>query len=581
MLHACLLALAAVQNPSPPIVPLVTRTYDLAPASPIEYVESPSNVLLPILIDTALVGVSTQGPQATRSLDAAIDTLRRWNEAQLEYEGRTFDVFGEGRLLVRATAAEQESIGRQLSFLESTLGRRTRLLVDVTTFGPNPGVEGLPASIPAADVERWVGLALRHERHEVELGAGEVVRASNARLVSLMTSYNVEIAARSAAYDPVVERIRVGATLDMAVAPARGGLWLAANLRDGRLIGGIEPRELSLTPTIAHDGGVTTLPGPQVRDDVRLANYSMSINSFVPDGKAIVLQSSVGLETHVIFVQQVGGTTPVMHRMPEDVKRGTSAGEFALMRRDAIAPPSADVNTVGDESFPSASSLSSLYSLDQSSYVTSTIGFGESHEDLIASAVEGVDVQAQSSWLFLFAKKADALEGALAMAGQLQREPRSLFARVVLKRGTRDATVLARAALPVRVGATSTLTIGKEQMLVSDVNVEVAEAVSTPWANVARALDGFVLQLTPRDTAAGGRSIDVVGRARWSRDVPRTFDGGQGRVTQMQLQDSDLLEDARTGTIAKGDKGPLRLRLGNQGTADDALTLEVELVEGD
>lgn len=581
MNHAFALALAILapaQAPTP--TPTVTRVHDVTAAS--VYAgpgDTPRLSLVPMLAHHNSIEEAHPTGVRERSADLVFELLRGWNVPMWESEGRSFQSIDPTRLLVRAPAADHEALARQIAFLEGTLGRPTRLVVDLATFGPNPGVEGLSAVVPVAEVERWVGLALRHERHELDLLAGEIAGVSSARVVTLLTSYDVQIAERMSIHDPFAENVRVGATIQAAAAPARGGLWLAAILRDGRLIGNIEQRDLALPTSIANEQGVTTFGGPRFREDARLANYSMVVNSFVPDGKALVFQSSIGLETHVVFVHQVGGSTPSLTRLSDDLKRALTEPETVLLRGDGLFPAVASVRVTTGADALRSQDLCEMQPRSNGGALAATIEFEGDFHSIVDAVEPGATLAQHGPWIIPVTGERASAEAYLARYAEMQVEPRALHARVTLRRGTRDASVLSRASLPLRVGATSTLTIGKEQLLLSGLESEIAQGSASRSMSPYRSFDGFVVSITPRGVAQGAVLIDVEGHARWSRELARVFDTGDETMPKLQMQDSDLLDDTGTGVFGKADKGPRRFRLGNQGTTDDALTLEVELVD--
>lgn len=575
-------SVAAAQGNPPPQAPTPAtasiRIHDLRGAATFSGREDPSLAFLPCLADGREGGDTGGTSMGQRGIDAALDLLRAWNQPVWESEGRLVSALDEHRLAVRAPAAEHDALARQIAALTSIFDRRTRIVVDVATFGPNPGVEGLAAVIPAVEVERWTGVALRHERHEFALPAGDVQRTSSTRVVSLLTGYGCEIASHSIVHIPIVEHVRVGTVIDLAAAPARGGVWIAANARDGRLIGAPERRDLNLAAYLTMDASLQARPGSQARDDARLADYSASWNAFLPDGKALVLTSSIGLETHVMFVQQVGGTTPPVVRLPDDAKRDNVLPETLFLRYDSVARPTALLTVAGDMPI-SSHRFGSLRPGEEELLLRATIRDEGDVQELFQASEPYVPALRTGGWIvFPTASRSDA-DTKVAVFGQLQAEPRGLVARLTLRRGSREGPVLARASVPLRIGSESAVVVGKEQMLVDQVEAEVAEASSAHTARASRSFDGLVCRLSATDAPAGGVRIDVDAHARWSREAPRVFDPGSDGMPKLQLQDSDACDDAQTITFAKGEKGPRRVRLGNQGSTDDALTIDIEVSE--
>lgn len=577
------LTLVALAVGDPQSAPSVLRFHDLKAAAPVaDESEAAGPGLLPLSTDVGLNGPEPTRGRAVRQPEFAVDLLRAMNSSMWESEGRELSTQSNARILVRAPVADQESIARQLAFFEESLGRPTRLVFDFATFSPNPGVENLSTVIPANEVQRWVDVALGHERHELSILPGERQGVVAERSITLATNYELEIACRAAAYSALTERIQIGTRIDTAVAPTRGGLWLALNLREGRLLGNVEPREQSLTATISSEQVVRTNEGPRTRDDVRLANHSMSVNSFLPDGKALVFQTNVGLETHVVFVHQEGGPTPVTYRLPDDLKRAVPVPETMFFRVDSLAPPVAGTPTNGDDS-----ELGSRFAgIDSggTSILATSMEMGHTNEllDLLASGwteAGPTETLRTNTWWIPVCASREASDAQVTTITQLSTAPRALQMKYTLRKGTRDATVLARGLLPVRAAASSTLVLGKESLATSRTGVEIADSASAPTPILSRLFDGMVVEVSPDSTTSGGLSLKVVAHARWSREVPRTFDAGTAMLPKLQLQDSDVLDGTRTAVFAKSETGAKRIVLGNSGTANDALTLEIEIVE--
>ena len=578
------LTLVALAVGDPQSAPSVLRFHDLKAAAPVaDENGSAGPGLLPLSTDVSMNEPETTQGQTVRQVEFVVDLLRAMYSARWESDGRELSPQGDTRILVRAPVADQESIARQLAFFEESLGRPTRLVFDFATFSPNPGVENLSTVIPAGDVQRWVDVALGHERHELSILPGERQGVVAERSVTLSTNYELEVACHAAAYAATTERIQVGTRIDTAVAPTRGGLWLALNLREGRLLGNVEPREQSLTATIATEQGVRPNEGPRTRDDVRLANHSMSVNSFLPDGKALVFQTNVGLETHVVFVHQEGGPTPVTYRLPDDLKRAVPAPETMFFRVDSLAPPVAALPTNGVSAgelggrFAGIESggmsiLATSMEMERTNEVLDLLGVGWSESG-------PTETLRTNTWWVPVCTSREASDAQVTTITQLSTAPRALQMKYTLRKGTRDATVLARGLLPVRAAASSTLVLGKESLATSRTGLEIADSASAPTPVVSRLFDGMVVEVSPDATAGGGLSLKVDAHARWSREAPRTFDAGTTMFPKLQLQDSDVLDSSRTLVFAKSETGARRIVLGNAGTANDALTLEIEIVD--
>lgn len=564
-----------LQSSSPAEVPSVVRSYDVRSAIPILGASPHSLVLLPISRDYS-DGYSITGIEGRVAASTFLSFLRALDPAQWDYPQRELALDDEHWLTVRAPTTLQDVVARSLVFLDDTLARPTIVHVDIVTFGPNPGVSTLPSLLPNAEVARWTALGTGHESYELILRPGASCTQLSERSIDLALEADPIVAERAVGWVLRPERITVGTALECSVSPAKNGTWLAFTLRNGRIIDPDATHALNLVGSVTHDQGIAHIEGPKSRSDPRIANHSLAINAFLPEGKALAYVTNAGLESRVVFVRQVGAGAPPVVTLPDDLKRVTSRNATTMMRTDAVNVPSVSVTRTDPDSSPvelkASASDPALFAVARSSSRVVAV-------DRLRTFTDDYEFHELGPFVGLFGSKREVIEQAATRFTDLAPTPQLVAVTVTLRRGTRDTTTLARATLPIRVGSASTVVLGRESLYDMSALGDVAQGTIAMDVVVGRAFDGIVLTLEPRMTAGGALSLDVDAHARWSRTTPRDFDMGAKTSPRIQLPDADLLVARRTQALAKAENGPRKFTLGNAGTSSEALTLEFEVVD--
>jgi hypothetical protein len=579
---ACLFTPCSLQAAPGEETPSVMRTYDVRGAVPGAGIPDNELVLLPLSRDfDGSTRATVMRGRPDSDANPVVTFLRSLDPPQWEYEGRAIDLVDESHLRVLAPPALQDVVTRGLAFLEDTVARPTTFVVDMVAFGPNPGVATLPLLLPATEVARWTAIGTGHESYELTLRPGELCLQRAERSVSFALETDPMVAERAAGFALYPERLAVGTVIELAVAPGKAGSWLALVLRNGRFLDTESMRDEALHSATTHDQATEIGDSQKVRSDPRLANHSFTINAFVPDGKALAFVTSAGLESRVVFIRQSGPTPPTTTGLPEELKRVTSRNETVLVRKDCVSLPVASVRTDLTNS-----SLARLASLD--AFVNRDSG-----EAKIAAGIRWMVGSEASDYLFseeyelneigpfvaISSASRAPVEKALARLSQLTPEPHSLAVTLTLRRGSRDTATLARAAIPLRAGATSTVVLCRESAADLSVQCDVAQGLVAMDTTVGRLFDGMTVAITPTMMFGGGLALGLDAHGRWSRSLPHEHEAGGPLGARVQLPDADLLDVERSVTFAKGDGSTRKVTIGNSGTSTEALTLDVEVVD--
>jgi hypothetical protein len=573
---------AALGLPKSDEQPIVLRAYDITTASPFTQPAAGSTIPLIRSEQSDDLGPVTE---SARSEDTCIDILTQLQAAEWELPDRSLRVGSNGRLVVSAPAPLQDAVALTLGFMSDTFGRRTHLVFDVVTT-KLAEADSMPAQVAVSDLARWISSADSHQSFDVEFAPGEHGRVRAQRAVDIVRAYNTEIAERSTAFAPVEQRLMTGLALECSTAPAPGGSWLALALQDVTPSGGVQDAEARNEGRITTDSGNATVRGPSRVQRLPLDERILALNAYLPDGKALAVRTSLDLDgakaTRIVFVHQGSAAIGAVARLPDDVKRALGPHDAAFVRTDAYVLPRARVFTGLGEARLLLDTLSPSYpKMVENRYARPGLEQDSSDEllDLMSSFEADRSVISAGTWAVLLGPDRASIDGTLAKLSTLLPDPRSFQATISLKRGSRASETVARAVLAVRPGARSTLVLGRETTENHMINTYIANGASASSTTSYQRFDGIAVSVEPRVTSKGDLDVLLIAHAAAPHGQARQFDFGVSSIAPVDQQDTDALDDVRTVTFAKSDKGPKRIVLGNNGTSEEALTLEVEITE--
>ncbi len=586
MLHLLALALLPSLNGAsdPAVAPSVLRMHDIGAAAPrvgrIHFLAG----LVPLIHGNYLEVESDVQPHG--DADALVDLLRAMNPEEWEYAGRELNLGDDGRLLVQAPAALQESTARFLAWMEREIGRSTDLIVDVVTLPAGASGAPIPAIVTAAEVERHVQGAVAHRRYALTSTAGGTARIRDERAVRIVVDYDVEIAESTNMFDPVVVEQRLGLRLFATAAPGPNGLWLALVCSETEAIGGIEERELRYDALVSAKERLSMLSAPRARQDLPFVNRSLALSTFLPDGKALALQTEVaaggGRGPRVVFVRAERPAPTILTSLPREVFGAASTPGLMLLEHGSVAPPGIELESSSD----SGGLPGDLGSRFGSGLwlLAARIVRGDTDAVLDRLNSDGPpsrEVELWDSWALLRTapraggdSRAGELPDAAELLGLLVPTPRTATVNLALRHGA-GGRAIARCTLPIRAGAPSAAVLGDERLVLADFDVEVACGSSVADPVIASVFQGLVVRLDARATADGGLSIEIDARASTPRGPQREFALGTPLLGAIDGQDADRLEDRRRLVLPKG-PGSARIVMGDGSATSGGLMLEVE-----
>lgn len=579
---------------TPEEAPLVVRIHSLHGTMPKEQEGHYQDLILPALAPSwSYFHDENERLFQTNSYDDVASLIYELNAEEFEYEGRSLQLLGDGRLLVVATEETQERVEQLLGFLAVSFGRQAELIVDVVDL-PVEGFGKIPLGLVAIqEADAWIdGLAGRanHRRHRMPIRASEASVLDQSREVGVLWDYDVEIAERSMAFDPIISLVSAGLRLGVEATPAPGGVRLAMCLRDTELIGEPIEQEIGQAGSIHSENGVGQQQGPRTLEFPSLANRSAAWSTYLPEGSALIQETYVDAKTGAsrrAIVLRVEGSfgEPLSH-----FDTGTNIGKVSLLNMGAVLPPSCRF----EDSFLNRPLPRDLYNSLERGAVD---GFEEEggvapylrqadfdYVTDLAQTLNPEDVEHMTLGPWLIGKPSeiydDEVDGSNRTGihpGVLQLAPAidPVHFRVSLSRTGQRSQVVARGNLATLVGTEVAWVLGVESSYLADIDVEVAQGSSVGDPVVIPTLDGVALQLRPRRRVDGSLcvAIDVFAHVLDESLDPQPLRSSQlPNVTRKRsthlFHRSELVVDRTQGTwrTVLGDSNP---------EAKDGLALEI------
>lgn len=548
----------------------VLRVHDLSGCAPI--VETQEGTAIPAVRSRHDTGGMSA---AVRSREMCLEVIQSLQPEQWEVAERGFELDSSDRLLVMAPPALQESVAVALELMADTFGRETRLAVDLVTLD-TADAETLPALVSADEVARRIATASASESHEIGALPGARAWLQALRTLETVPRYGVNIAERSASFRAELERASTGLAVECAVTPAPGGWWLAMNAQDVRLVGEVQDVELRQEAHFTTDTSIISTRGPGRYQPLRLDQLTCSVNTYVPDGKALVVRAATESgrgTTRVLFVRPLSAPAGAITRPPASRAGAWGGRSVAFVRTDAYALPRAQL---GESPLRSLTDWADEQ--DERRYAIPSL---ESHsaDELIGRLhADDVTLVHEGAWAVLIGNDRSTLDAQLARVSPLLPEPRVLSVRLTLRRNGGGAMPLARAVVAVRAGARSSIVLGQEITVLRSTESEVAQGASVVFPQVSATFEGLAVSIDPRTTGSGGLFVAVEAHGRAAHGPLRVFDAGTS-IPPLHQQDADVLDVERSLTFPESDATPRRIVLGNSGPRAGALTLEIEIAD--
>lgn len=585
-LFALALVSAASTSDTAAQAPLVLRSYDISAAQPWGPVSRGWLQLLPRLF--AGPQEFSRGEEHEPRPEELLAQLEHLYGAELQQEGRSLELRSAKQLVVRAPEAVQQGVAQLVEFWENAFAASTELAIDCVRL-EGQGLAAPSGLLSIADAERLLAAlpaAAQRRTFRLSVAPGEAGSVDLTATHRLVTDLNCEIAQEAGLLDPDVESVPTGLRIDVRCAPAPGGLWLALVQRDVTLLG-VREVDVRSHVQIATESAVEDRPLARKLQGADLLDGSLGLNAFLPEGKALVVQTALGVETgraSTLFVVRAVGATAAResHLALNGLGRRGEIDAYAL---EFSAPPTV-VARADQIDFEHFSLATWRHDSEDSRALLAQLERGSA--DALIGYLSDEPAEAHTTWgpyLVVRAEPDPVSDGPRRrelhslVASRLAPAPRMVQVTLTLKRAHTAGEPLARAMFPVRIGEQGFVVLGTESHRVCDYDVEVAQKASIGDPVVCNTFEGFVGIVRPRPAAAGGLALELYGEARIQRGPAREFDPRASTLGAIWQADFDQLslrervvfaKDARTRTVVLGDAGM---------SGPGGLQLEVEVTE--
>lgn len=494
---------------------------------------------------------------------------------ELEYEGRYAELGADGRLLLVAPENIQARVAGLLSTLERHTAKLSSIQIDVLSCDLDEGPD-VPASVlELGDAVQWIREAatsgVEHRSFRLAARPGGHADVDLTQELSVISEYDVEIAQGSSIGDPIRNVYNVGTRLTARTAAADGGTWLTLLYSGSEVVDDVQTRTLPLQAFVGteHDAGY--IESMQVFQSIDISAKNVVLNSFVPAGKALLLETAVDLEgdagRQIVVIRAGGGADHAGFELGEG-ERGMRA-----LNCEAFTPP----RLLLDGQLAGAGAglpvhLGLGYEWWEgllTAYMVSGM-----HDDLIALLEYSDEVVGQlGPWVFTRPLGEGGIDGGL---GALAPPTELLDLELAVHVGA-DAREAARLRVPVRVGQDFAAVLGVEGMAIVDHDVEVAQFSSIADPQAELLFDGVIFYVRPTRSTSGELSLDVRARAHVAAGEAERVDLEAPALGSVERVDYDRLFVNQRVEIG-GDSGSRRsVTLGDAsaGRSDGSISIEV------
>jgi hypothetical protein len=565
---------------------LVTKTYDLTSASPVLHNSEYTEALAPTL--TFDNGDATPSLDASQTHDSIANELLELFGAEFEYEGRSLQVDEHGRAQVVAPAAVHKEIERVLAFLETAFRRGVELRVDMIE---RPGTApALPALMSVDEAEKLVaGSGASAHGTTLRIAPARIATLDLTHSVDYVADYDVEIAQATAQAYPVVRSYPIGVRMAARAAIVPGGTRVALLLRDSVQNGALRATDVQLGASVSSDSGQHFARGSVTVQSLSLLEHSFALNLFVPDGQAVVIDSTLSTQSGASRIAFVVRSTTTAREPVMTLQ--ISAGHSPLEVFDAsfVCPPRVDVDGRAFDQGVFPRSLDGLFDCGSNNYegnpaVQGVLRMGDQGwiENVLGGDGEH-QVQGLSSWLLIHpsrqsepGKSAKSALGADSPVLAQARTGDVANVSLTLRRADKNGAVLAALTWPIVYGEASAAVIGGETQYIGGANVEVAQSAATIDPVVHTAFDGLVVRVRPTRATDGTATVELSARGHVLGGPMQDLEAGAPMSLPIKRCEFDNLsvdERLSFGAPAGGQPGPRRISLGG-GTG---LVLDFEL----
>ena len=507
-----------------------------------------------------------------------LDLLTQILGDELRHEGSDVSLDGTSLVLL-APPAVHEQVRAVLTALETALSDTITVQVDVLSFAENGAQETAATSnvLSSEEASRLVttlvGRGAQHREFLLELSAGRTAWIDQRKSVPFVIDYDIEIAQASFVYDPIVVETFDGLRLLLRGVPVDGGVMLSALILQSDLLGEPKERMISLNGQMAvmDQEKVQLIQGPQSLQVPDVLVRALAFDSFMEDGKALLVTTACDIagqeNRQTLLLRRAGGKLASTGSYP--IPRTTRT--LLVVNSELFRPARFDFHvSPWDGEYDSHPSLVATLDCESSPFFQEWLKYRFSVWRRLGP------------WALIVTDPAwdqDApgeLERLLAA-----RRPRTrvLASEVSLEAQGATQAIPVHFSLPVLEGSSCAAVIGRTTTTITDFDVEVAQAVSTPDPRVSAIFEGLAIGLTLSGTQGPALTLETRGVARLLDAATGPVDLRYPMMGGLETRAADRFQfDERAGlTLAPGQAARLRIGPRLQRVEREGLAIEISV----
>lgn len=493
----------AVEGPGAAQGVLVARTYDLDALAPRTHPAAFIERVTPLLTE---FDEASDELESDSGADAIASVLLLALDSEFDAPGRELRIEDSARLRVVAPESVHAEVVRVLSFLESALGRAVDVRLDFVELPADAPVQG--GLVPAAEAERRIASGVTRS-FSLHVPAGRVGVLDATQHRRFIGGYEVEIAEAAAQHYPRMETLSSGARCAVRAAAVNGGVQLALYSSDVELAA-LRTSEFPIGALLAGDQGPQQIVASVQVELPTLLSECGGFNLFVPDGQALVLDSSLALRSGARRQSLVVRCSPSGPAPAFALDLPSSGARLELLDATWRLPPRAEFNGV-ESGFEFVGESRPMEWRDGAPTIDVALE-APVFTELQARLAENVDeLASMGPWILALRRKGGAQGGLQFETTALAPvwAPSSAQLSWTLRRKGPRPEVLAAGGLSLALGSTSAWVVGAESRVLTYGDVEIASKAAVIGPRVGSALDGLVFWARPMRTLDGGIRCEV------------------------------------------------------------------------
>lgn len=578
----------ATESPQPALEEAnsVVRRYDLAAyAKAFRHYDGSTRLLSGT---TFFDGDDDTEQRWTMEPDFIVDAIQDLLGEEMEYEGRQIWWTDHNQMIVQAPTSVHERIDSILDVFGRAVSSTSSLRVDILEVPGSSALANVPSGvIGLEEVEGLLALAKGHgtETFNAQLSPGCIARLDATSVHPYIGDYHVEVAEGTYCYDPVRINAIAGTRIKAYASPTRSGCDLALLVMHGEPASPIEETRLNLNGQVSTEGGIQYWSGPERLQSIPVSQRTFALNTSIPNGKALVLNSEFSLEqsqgTQIIIVRRVGGPMAQIVSSEFEYKYG----ELHIIRRDSMRVP--HLNLTG-RLVDSPLEMERLLQRDFFEWGNLRTDFhthgSDIEHEILEETYHDLDLRIDDQWMVVYGnqeqmaehRSRDGFRSELAtLVDALAPSSEIVTLSISVERNGEGDSNSIRCTVPVRVGEHSAVVLGVETARVIDYDVEIAAKSSVIDPILGMSLDGMAIVLVPMRSGDGSLSLRMSGGVNLARDgqffEPRSPSFG---VVDEQVYDRLMIDE----TVTLDSSSNSATVIGNSSSKSDGVRIEVRVL---